>query len=138
MEKIKEEERLEKEKLEKEKEEFKKKFNSEKDKITEEINETKKRQLINSFNSRFEFFSGSKVKAVVSNIIDEVIKNNQKDKDHKIEVVFDNNYYGTDMNELRKIKSNLKNFNNGNIQYYEVNFDYDDDGYINKVVIYTN
>lgn len=74
---------------------------------------------------------------MVSKIIDDAITNNKKSNDHLIEFVFDGTSYGTDPNNIKTIKNNLRNFKGYEIQYYEILIDYDDNGYVNKITIET-
>lgn len=69
--------------------------------------------------------------------VDNIIKNNKKDKEHLIEVVFDGTSYGTDPSNISNVKNNLREFNGNKFQEYEISLDYDDKGYVNKVTIET-
>ena len=88
-----------------------------------------------SFNRNFEIYSGTHSKGSVGWGLDEVIKNNKTNSEHLVEVIFNNKSYGTLPNDIKKIKSNLKDFNNYKIVEYEVSYDYDANGYINKMII---
>ncbi len=127
----------EKEKREKEKQEIKNQIKEEQEKVRQEMEENERKNKIDSFNGNFETWSGTQTKGAVGFIIDDAITNNQKNKEHLIEFVFDGNSYGTDPNSIRSIKNNLKDFNNHKIQYYEVILDYNTEGYIYKVTIET-
>lgn len=127
----------EKEKREKEEQEIKNQIKEEQEKAKQEMEESDKKSKIDSFNWDFETRSGTQTKAGVGYLIDDAITNNQKNKEHLIEFVFDGNSYGTDPNSIRSIKNNLKDFVNYNIQYYEVILDYNTEGYVNKVTIET-
>lgn len=107
------------------------------DKIKRQQEETKKEEEKNSFNDDFEFWSGTQTKTPVSKIIDNAISNNKRSTEHLIEFVFDGSSYGTNPESIKTIKNNLKDFKGYSIQYYEVTFDYDSNGYINKVTIET-
>ncbi len=131
------EERLKQEQIEKEKQELKNKIKEEEEKINKEMEEQSIKAKIDSFNHSYEFWSGTQTNSIVSKLIDDAIKSNQKDKEHQIEFVFDGNSYGTEANSIRSIKNSLKDFNNYKIQYYEVILSYDNDGYVNKVTIET-
>ena len=69
--------------------------------------------------------------------IDKIVENNKKNTTQLIEVIFDNTTYGTDAENIRKIKNNLKDFNGYKLQQYEISLDYDTNGYVNKVTIET-
>lgn len=88
-----------------------------------------------SFNRNFEIYSGTLSKGSVGWGLDEVIKNNKTNSEHLVEVIFNNKSYGTLPDDIKKIKSNLKDFNNYKIVEYEVSYDYDANGYINKMTI---
>ena len=121
-----------------EKEEAQKKIEEEK-KAEEErerkYEEEKAKQKLEQFNSHLEFWAGTKTKQSISNALDEIITNNKTNKDLLIEVVYDGKSYGTDSNKIKKIKSSLKDFKGYKIVYYEVSFEYNDSGYINKMII---
>lgn len=131
------EERLRQEQIEKEQQELKNKIKEEEEKINKEMEEQATKVKIDSFNSSYEFWSGTQTKSAVSNLIDDAIKSNAKNKERQIEFVFDGNSYGIEASSIRSIKNSLKDFNNSKIQYYEVNLAYDNDGYVNKVTIET-
>ncbi len=81
------------------------------------------------FNKTFEMSSGTKDGMFVSDLIDQVITNNKKKSDHLILVVY-KDISTKDTEEIRSLKTNFKTFTD-----YEVSFDYDKEGYINKVTI---
>ena len=118
---IKEELRKEKEKAEKKQEE-------------EEYHENFSKD---SFNSTFEMNQGTKSGMFAKSQVDNIIKNNKKDKEHLIEVIFDGTSYGTDPSNISNVKNNLREFNGYKFQEYEISLDYDDNGYVNKVTIET-
>lgn len=127
---IKEEIRKEKEKAEKEEKEFKDKFNK-------DMEESDLKFDKNSFNSNYTFYSGTQPGQNVSMLIDNIINKNKTEKDHLVELIFDNTSYGTDSDNIKQTKNMIQTFSGYNIQYYEVSIDYDDDGYVNKVTIET-
>jgi len=119
--------------------EIKKEQQAIKDKIKEELEQAQQEQeerknefKKNSFNNQFEFYSGTKWKNAVSMLLDEVITNNKKNTEHLIEVKYNNKSYGTDVNNIKKIKDKMPSDSFIN---YEVSLDYDKDGYINKVTV---
>ena len=127
---IKEELRKEKEKAEKEEREFKDKFNK-------DMEESDLKFDKNSFNSNYTFYSGTQPGQNVSMLIDNIINKNKTEKDHLVELTFDNTSYGTDSDNIKQTKNMIQTFKGYDIQYYEVSMDYDDNGYVNKVTIET-
>lgn len=134
---IKEELRKEKEKAEKKQEEEEKKQQELEDKINKEQEEYHENFSKDSFNSTFEMNQGTKSGMFAKSQVDNVMKNNKKDKEHLIEVVFDGTSYGTDPLNIQNIKNKLQEFNGYKFQEYEISLDYDDNGYVNKVTIET-
>lgn len=134
---IKEELRKEKEKAEKKQEEEEKKQQELEDKIKKEQEEYHENFSKDSFNSTFEMNQGTKSGMFAKSQVDNIIKNNKKDKEHLIEVVFDGTSYGTDPSNISNVKNNLREFNGNKFQEYEISLDYDDKGYVNKVTIET-
>lgn len=127
---IKEELRKEKEKAEKDEKEFKYKFNK-------DMEESDLKFDKNSFNSNYTFYSGTQPGQSVSMLIDNIINKNKTEKDHLVELTFDNTSYGTDSDNIKQTKNMIQTFKGYDIQYYEVSMDYDDNGYVNKVTIET-
>lgn len=125
---IKEELRKEKEKAEKDEKEFKDKFNK-------DMEESDLKFDKNSFNSNYTFYSGTQSGQNVSMLIDNIINKNKTEKDHLVELTFDNTSYGTDSDNIKQTKNMIQTFKGYDIQYYEVSMDYDDNGYVNKVTI---
>ena len=85
---IKEELRKEKEKAEKEEKEFKDKFNK-------NMEESDLKFDKNSFNSNYTFYSGTQPGQSVSMLIDNIINKNKTEKDHLVELTFDNTSYAS-------------------------------------------
>lgn len=134
---IKEELRKEKEKAEKKQEEEEKRQQELEDKINKEQEEYHENFSKDSFNSTFEMNQGTKSGMFAKSQVDNIIKNNKKDKEHLIEVIFDGTSYGTDPSNISNVKNNLREFNGYKFQEYEISLDYDDNGYVNKVTIET-
>ena len=134
---IKEELRKEKEKAEKKQEEEEKKQQELEDKINKEQEEYHENFSKDSFNSTFEMYQGTKSGMFAKSQVDNVVKNNKKDKEHLIEVIFDGTSYGTDPSNISNVKNKLQEFNGYKFQEYEISLDYDDNGYVNKVTIET-
>ena len=84
---------------------------------------------VQSFNSEFEFYVGTKWKTSIEYLLDKVVSNNRKNSDKLITVVHGNDS-STDGDEIINIKHSLKDFTD-----YEVKLDYDGAGYVNKVII---
>ena len=134
---IKEELRKEKEKAEKKQEEEEKRQQELEDKINKEQEEYHENFSKDSFNSTFEMNQGTKSGMFAKSQVDNIIKNNKKDKEHLIEVIFDGTSYGTDPSNISNVKNNLREFNGYKFQEYEISLDYDDNGYVNKATIET-
>ena len=116
--------------------------NAEIQKTQEEIEQKQKEQKEkserDSFNRDFETWGGKQTDSGVEFQIDKIIKNNKKNSDHLVEVLFDGTSYGTDPNNIKTIKNSLKTWTSDRkIQYYEISIDYDSNGYVNKVTIET-
>ncbi len=126
----------EKEKAENKQEEEEKKQQELEDKINKEQEEYHENFSKDSFNSTFEMNQGTKCGMFAKSQVDNIIKNNKKDKEHLIEVVFDGTSYGTDPSNISNVKNNLREFNGYKFQEYEISLDYDN-GYVNKVTIET-
>lgn len=82
-----------------------------------------------SFNSNFEFYMGSKSGNSLNNLIDEIITNNKKNKNHLVTVVY-KEINTTDSEIIKTIKDNIKTFDK-----YEISLDYDDKGFVNKITV---
>ena len=102
------------------------------EKADEEAKKEEEQRKIDSFNHMYEFYQGRKWKTIVFNIIDEVVTNNKKSNEHLIEVIYDNVSYGTDSNYIKTIKDVMPS---DNFLDYEISIDYDEIGYVNKVII---
>ena len=83
---------------------------------------------VSMFNFRFESFSGTEKGMFVKECLDSVITSN-KTKDRKITVKY-NETETQDVEEIKNMKTNFEQLND-----YEVSFDYDEYGFINKVTI---
>lgn len=100
---------------------------------------TKETVSIISFNHMFEFYSGTKYNTSVRDLLDEVIKSNNKYKDHLVEVVYEGISYGTNGEGIKNAKASIgtntfKENGQGFIEY-EVSLNYDDKGYVIKITI---
>lgn len=118
-------------------EEIKRKIEEEKKKQEEKQEENNKNFERNSFNNSFEMYQGTKSGMFAKNQIDNVIKNNNKNSEHLVEVIFDGTSYGTSPDSIKGIKDKIKEFKGYEFQEYEISLDYSDDGYVNKITIET-
>ena len=84
---------------------------------------------IDSFNSKFEFRVGQNYGSSVMHVLDDVITNNKKNKNHILTVVFED-LSTTDPEEIKKAKKNFDEWTK-----YEISVDYDDNGYVYKITI---
>ena len=135
--KTKEEIKRKQEEVEKRQKEIEEKIKEEQERQEQEQKEREQEISKNSFNSTFEFYQGTKGGTATGMAIDKIAENNKKNTTQLIEVIFDNTTYGTDAENIRKIKNNLKDFNGYKLQQYEIYLDYDTNGYVNKVTIET-
>lgn len=80
------------------------------------------------FNIEYEMYSGTQQKFFINMLLNKVTANNQKNKNQLIEVVFEDKNT-TDVNEILNIENSLQD------KQYNVLFEYDEQGYINKLII---
>lgn len=83
---------------------------------------------INKFNNPLEIYSGTKMGGQVVALCDKIITSN-KTEDRKITVKY-NETETQDETEIKNIKKSISTFDN-----YDVTFEYDADGFINKAII---
>lgn len=83
---------------------------------------------IMQFNGVIEMNKGTKDKFFITGLLDEIISSNQKNPNRIILLEY-NEIITSDAEEIRNIKYNL------NAKKYEVILEYDDDGFINKVIL---
>lgn len=83
---------------------------------------------VEDFNGTFELYSGTVGKLFVEEALDTAIKANKKGK-HKVTVIY-NDIKTTDTDEITKLKQSLESN-----KTYEVEYDYDEDGFINKLTL---
>jgi len=98
------------------------------DKATEKYNETEKQIAIRSFNGSIEIFNGTNIGGNVKEVLDKVVTSN-KTQDKKITVKY-KEAETQDSEEIKNLKTDIDEFNS-----YEISFEYDEEGYINKVII---
>lgn len=82
-----------------------------------------------SFNNKFELYKGTEYGSSVSRLIDEIVTNNNKNKDQQIKVIYGETVT-TDPNIIKGLKKNFDTWDK-----LEVTFDYDDNGFINQATI---
>ncbi|MDY5995893.1 MAG: helix-turn-helix transcriptional regulator [Bacilli bacterium] len=116
----------------------KEEINKQKEEIKQEINKQTSNIEKSNFNFTFESYQGKMNGNFTEMLIDEIIKNNNKNKEYLIEVIFDNTSYGTDSDRIKKIKNSLSSsWNSSGFQEYDISLDYDEKGYVNKITIET-
>lgn len=93
--------------------------------ITLKVNEF----AIARFNNSFFGAEGTKWGFLLANILDEIVTSNKSNPEHQIVVVFKNKEI-SDTKEIKNIKKELEDWTG-----YEVSVEYDDVGYVNKLVI---
>ena len=81
------------------------------------------------FNFTYESQSGTQWGVVIHRLLDNVITNNKSNKDHILTVTYKNTTT-SNPEEIKNLKKNFDDWTN-----YEVSLNYDDDGYVNKIVI---
>lgn len=90
----------------------------------EEISETD----ISIFNSALEIYNGTNMGGVITTVLDKIITSNKKE-DRKITVKYMEQETQNE-EKIKNIKKEIQTFEN-----YEVSFDYDADGFINRATI---
>lgn len=98
------------------------------DSANTEISGTEKQIYITKFNGSIEIFSGTQMGGSVTSVLDKIITSN-KTEDRKITVKY-MEIETQNEDEIKNIKRKIETFNN-----YEVSFEYDADGFINKAII---
>lgn len=83
----------------------------------------------NFHNINFEGSTGTKAAIFVKSTLDDIISANKKDKKHIVTLIY-NDIVTTDEEKIKEVKYSLKSEND-----YEVSIEYDDDGYVNKVIL---
>ena len=110
-------------------EEFEDNTNQMQQQFQDTVNQMTQNHDKETFNRTFEINVGTKATIFVKNTLDEVNKNNKKNTEHIVSVVY-NDKTTTDEDEIIQIKHGLKEWGQ-----YEVSIDYDEKGYVNKVTI---
>lgn len=99
-----------------------------KEERTEQDKENKKKLDIANFNSSMELFNGTNQGLSVQKLLDSINTNN-KTQDRKIIVKY-KEIETQDESKIKNIKTEIKELNR-----YEISFEYDEEGYINKAII---
>ena len=84
---------------------------------------------VDEYNLEFKYGDGTQNGVFVQETLNKVNSKNKTSKDHKITVKY-NNEETQDEDKIISIKQSLKS-----LKQYEVKYEYDKDGYINKIVI---
>lgn len=84
-----------------------------------------------SFNNSFDFYLGTSYGMQVGMLLDEIITNNKTNSNRLVTVKFDD-ISTTDPTEIKNIKVG---FGTGMSDRYEVSAEYDENGYINEIII---
>ena len=92
------------------------------------FNETENRITLENFNGHIEILSGTQMGVSVTVVLDEIITSN-KTEERKITVKY-MEIETQDENEIKSIKQKIGTFDN-----YEITFEYDEEGFINKAII---
>ena len=101
------------------------------------IEETRKKISQDGFNNKFEIRAGKSSGSSTESVMTEIITNNKKNADYQISVVFDGVDCGPDVTCIAEQKDKVVTWRGHNLAYYEISYDYDTDGYINKATITT-
>lgn len=96
--------------------------------VEENLNNSQKEFEKKRFNSTLEMYSGTEMGASVFNVLDKINTSNKK-QDRKITVKY-MDIETQDEAEIRNIKKQMDQFED-----YELYFEYDEEGYINKAII---
>ena len=111
-------------------EDFKNNSNEMVDRMNDNINKEYNSREINLFNSELELFTGTQYGSRISSLLDIVVTKIKKNSSHLIEIVYKDATL-SNPNDIIKLKDNFEDWTK-----YEVSFDYDAKGYINKVTIF--
>jgi len=95
------------------------------DRVNKQKEESEKRTHNISFESR----TGTEPTLFVESTLDQVIRTNKKNTGHVVTVVY-NNIVTSDETEIKNLKHSLEEWGE-----YEVSIEYDEDGYVNKVIL---
>lgn len=98
--------------------------------IIYKIVDTEVGQKVDKFNWKFETYPGVKSSFFVKGFVSDVIESNNKNPDHQVCVVVDGNE-SCSFSELSEVATNL------NSSEYTVLIEYDNDGYVNKLILNT-
>lgn len=111
-------------------EDFKNNSNEMVDRMNDNINKEYNSREFNLFNSELELYTGTQYGSRISSLLDIVVTKIKKNSSHLIEIVYKDATL-SNPNDIIKLKDNFEDWTK-----YEVSFDYDAKGYINKVTIF--
>lgn len=94
----------------------------------DKIEGTDKEMEIKEFNGSIEIFNGTRMGIGAKTVLDNVVTSN-KTKEKKIKVKFMETET-ENVDEIKNFKKSIDNYTE-----YEISFEYDDDGFINEVII---
>lgn len=97
--------------------------------INEKIDSFKQQYNTDDFNWTYEHRNGEQYGSSVKMTMDSIITNNKKNSSHIITIKYKEKDY-SESNDITSLKKQFEDFTK-----YEVQFDYDDDGYINVMNI---
>ena len=95
----------------------------------ERLNEMNDKSTKSRHNAYFELYTGTKPALFVETALDNIISVNKKDKEHMVTLVY-NDIATTEEVKIKEIKHSLEDFDE-----YEISIEYDDNGYVNKVIL---
>ena len=110
-------------------EEFNRAVAEQNEEYQQQVKEQNEKFSRRSFNSKYENYEGFTNGFFVKNILEEAYKNNKKNGE-KIVVISYNGEETSDSEKIKQARETLEDFTE-----YEVSVEYDDDGYVNKVII---
>ena len=84
---------------------------------------------VSQHNSEFERYTGSQPKVFLDNVFDHMIALNKRETGRTVTLVYKSTST-TDETKIKSIKNSLDKFG-----FYEVTLEYDEDGYVNKVIL---
>ena len=82
-----------------------------------------------SFNSDFEFYTGSKSGFLLENMFEKVITNNKKNIEHKVSIKY-NEINTSNPEEIKNLKTSIAEGDR-----FEVSVNYDEQGYVNEIIL---
>lgn len=95
----------------------------------ENVNKSNEKYEKNTHNMYFEMRTGTKATIFVESILDQIITSNKKSASHIVTLVY-NDIVTTDETKIKEVKHSLEEWGE-----YEVSIEYDENGYVNKVIL---